>query len=225
MKRKITKSVVDGAKPREVRYTIWDTELRGFGFRVNRDGSKTYVLKFVFHGRQCWYTIARHGAKTAEEARKVAKRLLGLVADGVDPAHAKAEEKAAKKMAELCDQYLAEGCATKKASTLATDRGRIEPLVEWLRQRLSLTPRVVAIVSCLGLILPAGVGAKLYHEMDRTGDYIAYDYAYNLLQSCGPNSLLFTNGDNDTFPLWFLQEVEGIRRDVRVVNLSLLNTG
>ena len=97
-------------------------------------------------------------------------------------------------------------------------------LVEWLRQRMSLSPGVVAIVSCLGLALPGGVGAKLYHEMDRTGDYIAYDYAYNLLQSCGPNSVLFTNGDNDTFPLWFLQEVEGIRRDVRIVNLSLLNT-
>ncbi len=98
-------------------------------------------------------------------------------------------------------------------------------LVEWTRQRLSLTPGVVAMLACLGLALPAGVGAKLYHQMDRTGDYIAYDYAYNLLQSCGPNSLLFTNGDNDTFPLWFLQEVEGVRRDVRIVNLSLLNTG
>lgn len=98
-------------------------------------------------------------------------------------------------------------------------------LVEWVRQRLSLSPGVVALVSCLGLALPAGVGARLYHEMDRTGDFIAYDYAYNLLQSCGPNSLLFTNGDNDTFPLWFLQEVRGVRRDVRVVNLSLLNTG
>ena len=98
-------------------------------------------------------------------------------------------------------------------------------LVEWIRQRLTLSPGVVAILSCLGLALPAGVGAKLYHEMDRTGDYIAYDYAYNLLQSCGPNSLLFTNGDNDTFPLWFLQEVEGVRRDIRIVNLSLLNTG
>lgn len=97
-------------------------------------------------------------------------------------------------------------------------------MVEWLRQRMSLSTGVVAAVSCLGLVLPGGVGAKLYHEMDRTGDYIAYDYAYNLLQSCDENSLLFTNGDNDTFPLWFLQEVEGIRRDVRIVNLSLLNT-
>jgi hypothetical protein len=98
-------------------------------------------------------------------------------------------------------------------------------LVEWLRERLSLSPKVLAVVSCLGLVLPAGVGARLYHEMDRTGDYIAYDYAYNLLQSCGPNSLLFTNGDQDTVPRWVQQEVEGIRRDVRIVNLSLLNTG
>lgn len=98
-------------------------------------------------------------------------------------------------------------------------------LVDLLRQKFSLSTNVVATISVLGLLLPAGVGAKLYHEMDRTDDFIAYDYAYNLLQSCDPNSLLFTNGDNDTFPLWFLQEVEGIRRDVRVVNLSLLNTG
>ena len=98
-------------------------------------------------------------------------------------------------------------------------------LVEEARRRLNLTPAVVAAVACLGLLLPAGVGAKLHHIQDRRGDHIAYDYAYNLLQSCGPHSLLFTNGDNDTFPLWFLQEVEGVRKDVRVVNLSLLNTG
>jgi len=63
-----------------------------------------------------------------------------------------------------------------------------------------------------------------YQTNNRSGDFIASDFAFNLLQSCPLNAILFTNGDNDTFPLWYLQQVEKIRLDVSVINFSLANT-
>ncbi len=76
------------------------------------------------------------------------------------------------------------------------------------------------VTACLGI--PSLMAIQNWDDHDRSGRNIAHDVAYNYLQSCAPNAILFTNGDNDTFPLWYLQEVEGIRTDVRVINLSLL---
>ncbi|HOP05737.1 MAG TPA: DUF2723 domain-containing protein [candidate division Zixibacteria bacterium] len=73
-------------------------------------------------------------------------------------------------------------------------------------------------------LLPGISLAHSYHTNDRSNNFIPYNYAANLLDTCEPNAILFTSGDNDTFPVWCLQEVYNYRRDVRVVNLSLLNT-
>jgi len=83
-------------------------------------------------------------------------------------------------------------------------------------------PVVVFVV--LFIASPILLLAKNFDTHNRKGRYIAWDYSYNMLETCEPNAILITNGDNDTFPLWYLQEVDSIRRDVRIVNLSLLNT-
>lgn len=78
-------------------------------------------------------------------------------------------------------------------------------------------------VACL-ILVPGILAANNWDDHDRSGKYTANSMARKYLESCAPNAILFTIGDNDTFPLWYLQEIEGVRRDVRVVNTSLFQT-
>ena len=82
---------------------------------------------------------------------------------------------------------------------------------------------IAASVVCL-LCVPCVMAQQIWDDHDRSGCTIARDIAYDYLNSCDENAVIFTNGDNDTFPLWYVQEVEGVRTDVRVCNLSYLQT-
>ncbi len=80
----------------------------------------------------------------------------------------------------------------------------------------------ISLVSLLAV--PGWMAAQNWDDHDRSDRYVARDIAKAYLDSCKKDAILFTNGDNDTFPLWYAQEVEGYRTDVRIINLSLLNT-
>lgn len=95
----------------------------------------------------------------------------------------------------------------------------IQGLSKWISHRRALP--VTLVVSAL--LLPSWMAFEGWNDHNRSNLSSASDFAYNYLNSCAPNAILFTVGDNDTFPLWYLQQVEGIRTDVRVINLSLLN--
>jgi len=100
----------------------------------------------------------------------------------------------------------------------------IDVVKQYVNSPMETTAYSVVVLGVFTIAIPVNLARVNWDEKDRTGNYVAWDYSYNILQTCEKDAILFTNGDNDTFPLWYLQDVEGIRRDVRVVNLSLVNT-
>jgi hypothetical protein len=126
----LTKRAVDSFAAEPTRYTVWDSELKGFGVQIGPSGSKTYLVRYRVGGgrrgvlRQL--VIGRHGVLTPDEARKLAVKALAAATLGSDPQANRVAERAELTVSELCDLYVKEGCGHKKASTLYIDGRRIE---------------------------------------------------------------------------------------------------
>ncbi|ROT03775.1 DUF2723 domain-containing protein [Muribaculaceae bacterium Isolate-104 (HZI)] len=100
--------------------------------------------------------------------------------------------------------------------------GDSKKVTESKKNRMKLIGAAVACV--IGLLVPLQMVSQTWDDHDRSNRYTTRDFGNNYLNSLDENAIVFTNGDNDTFPLWYAQEVEGTRTDVKVVNLSYLTT-
>jgi len=98
-------------------------------------------------------------------------------------------------------------------------------IAQWLEKKIGEKPAAV-LATILGLFVPVQMVSQTWDDHDRSGRYVTSDFGQNYLNTLQEegNPIIFTNGDNDTFPLWYNQEVEGNRTDVRVCNLSYLQT-
>jgi integrase len=133
--QRITKRVVDGLKPRQNEFTIWDSKITGFGLRVRPTGAKSYIVVYrAGPGRGApvrRYTIAGVGKITPEAARRQAQTLLGSVAHGRDPAGDKANERTMPTVAELADRFLTEHMEPKRRpNTIASYRYVLDRIVK-----------------------------------------------------------------------------------------------
>src|SRR4051812_20770663 len=120
--RKITKATVDALAPGEL---AWDPGVKGFGVRCQRR-DRVYIVKYRAGGRQRWFTIGKHGSPwTADLARREAKRILGLVADGKDPADKKRKDRSAPTISALADCFLGEHVEAKSKDRTHTEYRRL----------------------------------------------------------------------------------------------------
>lgn len=133
-KLKISKKTVDALKTGPERFTLWDTEIPGFGIRVNPTDRKVYILKYRVGGgrtgRVRWATIGTHGSLTPDQAREIARRWAAEVAEGGDPAGVREDMRKAPTMADLLDKYIKDHVKVRnKASTAAYVEGLVNRII------------------------------------------------------------------------------------------------
>jgi len=134
---KLTKSVVDSSEPRDKQYTVWCSNLKGFGISINPAGSKTYIVDYRTGdgGPRRRMTIGRHGSITPDEARKIAIATIGETVRGEDPLLERKTRRKSLTVSELCSQYIEAAekglimgrkNQPKKPSTVATDKSAVD---------------------------------------------------------------------------------------------------
>lgn len=124
---RLTKRTVDAAAPSVERYIVWDTELKGFGLRVEPSGTKTFLIRYRSNGRKRFLSVGRYGPLTPDVARGLAKGFLASVDCGQDPAEARLTNRQAQTVRELAARFLSEHVdAKRKGSTASHYRSAIE---------------------------------------------------------------------------------------------------
>ncbi|WP_061508552.1 site-specific integrase [Acetobacter malorum] len=144
---RLTKPVVDKAEVRDSRYDLWDLDLAGFGLRIEKSGTKTFIIRYRIEGGgrsapRRFLALGRFGALTVEQARRKARGLLGAVAHGEDPAGDVQEKRRGKTIRDLLDFYEEHGCIVQrgihkgkpmkpltKQYTMSRLRHHVEPLL------------------------------------------------------------------------------------------------
>ena len=165
--KKLTKRTVDALRPNTL---VWDTDVKGFGVRRQKE-ARVYVLKTRVRGKQRWFSIGPHGSPwTVEGARKEAKHLLGVIADGGDPARDRDSRRNQPTISELADRYLEEHAKEhKKASSYKTDASNIENHIKPLLGKVHVADVGVADVDRMKRAIKDGKTARKQKEEQRGG--------------------------------------------------------
>jgi integrase len=142
---KLTKRIVDAAVPRERRYDLWDSDLKGFGLRIETSGRKTFFVRYRAEGGgrnapRRFMAIGRMGVLTPEQAREKARRILGEVAMGHDPARARSARRDEMLISGLIDHYEKEGCVIQRGKRRGTPMKSITKQFTLARLRHHVVP-------------------------------------------------------------------------------------
>ena len=214
---RITKKVVDENPPLDREFTVWDSELKGFGLRVRPSGARSYVVVYrrAGQGRRApvrRVTIDAVGKITPDEARRAAKRILGSVAHGADPAEERSLNRRAETLADLAGAFLAQHVSAKrKASTEAKYRYVIETL----------------IVPAFGRLRPADVTraavARMHHENAERPTIANYAVAVlSAIYTFGEARGLILEGSN---PTRYVERFEEEKRERFLTTAELARLG